>query len=29
MQPGLDLGVGSRLEYEYSMTRVATQGGLV
>ena len=26
---GLDLGVGSSLEYECSVTRVAAQGGLV
>ena len=29
LHPGLDPGVGSRLEYEYSVTRVAAQGGLV
>ena len=27
--PGLDSGVVSSLEYEYSMNRVAAQGGLV
>ena len=29
MNPGLEPGVGYILEYEYSVTRVAAQGGLV
>ena len=28
MHPELEPGVGSRFEYEYSVTRVAAQGGL-
>ena len=29
LHPGMDPGVGSILEYKYSVTHVATQGGLV
>ena len=29
LHPGLDPGVGSGLEYDYSVNRVAKQGGLV
>ena len=29
LHPGLEPGVGSSLEYEYSVTCVAAQGGLV
>ena len=29
LHTGLDPGLGSSLEYEYSVTRVAAQGGLV
>ena len=29
LYPGLELGVGFSLEYEYSVTHVAAQGGLL